>query len=123
MCISYGFIDDNVFEGLCQKHRGLFEQIKINCGKLKNEKYSISAQSKPEKAKNEGIYCLDDLKADMKLEISELQKKLVHRKERKKTLKDLDGFTDSSMNVSARGKELQNGNRDDQAIFLYYSTL
>ena len=41
LCVFSGFIEGNIFGSLCKKHVGLFERIKINTGKLRNEKYYL----------------------------------------------------------------------------------
>ena len=39
ICLYKGFIQDNLFTGLCDKHDGLFELIKIEAGRLRKIKY------------------------------------------------------------------------------------
>lgn len=67
-------------------------------------------------------YNLDHIKNDLKLEIKELSQ----RKELKKsesTLNHVHGFMNSLVSESDFGQKLSKGTIEEQAQFLYYSTL
>jgi hypothetical protein len=59
----------------------------------------------------------------MNIEIEEIKIRLAERKQTRITLKDIYGFVKSFAADSAAGKKLMEGNKEQQAAFLYHSTL
>ena len=129
-CVHLAFIKDNRFECFLAKYPGLFSQVKLDLGKLRSRKYSKihNYYSQNQSESRENGYQIYDFKQYLKKEkkiienTQNLDKKAATAAEGL-TLQDLEDFRNSYIYKSETGQELQNGNIDEQAKFLYYSTL
>ena len=90
LCITKGFIDANIFENLCKKHKGLFQHVKSNMQLLKNSKYNPSLDNKNILGQNQ-LYSINDLRGDLQKEMVQLVSKKKHWN-KSGTMKDCDAF-------------------------------
>ena len=117
-----------------KKHEGLFESIKISAGKLKSEKYFINTKPQTKlkyatKLKVKPIsyedreYKVEQLRYDIKDSVKSINAHGNEEWAKRTTLKDVPGFINSTVFESEECRLLREGDKREQAQFLYYSTI
>jgi len=113
--IYAGFLDGNIFEHLCKKHHGLFEQIQHDIRQLRLQRYSKAPEDlKPSKR---------TLIVEMKDFLKKEQELLKTRGYDNVNLESLYGFISSLNNRSDAAEKLKKGTKFEQAMFIIQSTL